>query len=75
MQVRVKLMGLLKAKTPPGGQLDLPDGATVEAALRALDIPGEHIQLVMVNNQPEPDRSRALADDDELLVLAPVAGG
>jgi sulfur carrier protein ThiS len=75
MQIRVKLMGVLKANSPPGGVLDLPDGATVAAALTALNLPEKQIHLVMVNGQQERDRTRSLGPNDELMVLSPVAGG
>ena len=75
MQVRVKLMGLLKAKTPPNGKLDVPDGATIEQVLTALDIPATHVQTVFVNGRLERDRTRQLSPDDELTILAPVGGG
>ena len=75
VQVRVKLMGLLKTKTPPDGKLDVPDGATIEGVLSALDIPATHVQTVFVNGQLEPDRTRPLPPDAELTALAPVGGG
>ena len=75
MQIRVKLMGLLKSKQPPEGRLELPDKSTIEAALQALDIPAEYVQVVMVNDQHERDRSRPLVENDALTVLAPVGGG
>ena len=58
-----------------GGVLELPDDATVNQALEALEVPGDHVHLVMVNNQMEKDRDRALAADDELIVLPPVGAG
>ncbi len=75
MQVRVKAMGLLKAKTPPDGKLDVPDDATINQVLSALDIPATHVQTVFVNGRLTPDRTRELSPDDELTVLAPVGGG
>ncbi len=75
MELRVTLMGALKAKAPDGNKLDVPDGATIEDVLRALDIPGTNVQIVMVNGRPEPDRNRTLAADDELTVLPLVGGG
>ena len=75
MQVRVKLMGVFKPKTPAGGILDISDGATVESALNELDIPVQRVQVVTINGTFERDYSRALEPDDELTVLAPVGGG
>ena len=75
MEVRVKLMGLLRAKAPADEKLEVPDGATVADILRVLQIPADHIHLVMINGQQERDRSRPLAANDELMILPPVAGG
>lgn len=75
MQVRVNLMGGLKDKTPEGNVLKVPDGAGIEAVLKQLDIDPVQVQIVMVNNKPQPDRSKPLNPDDELTVLAPVGGG
>lgn len=75
MQVHVKLMGVLKAKTPDGGTLDLSDGATVQEALTLLDIPTARVQVVSINGTIEHDFDHALAPEDQLTVLAPVGGG
>lgn len=75
MEIRVKLMGALKAKSPPGDVLDLPDAATINDVLAALDIGAAQVQIVMVNGKPQPDRNRSVEAGDELTVLAPVGGG
>ena len=75
MKLQVKLMGPLKAKTPEGGTLDLSDGASINDVLAALDIPSNHVQMVMVNGKPQPNRDTSLYADDELTILAPVGGG
>ena len=75
MQVRVKLMGMFRLKAPEGNKLKLSNGATIDDALKALDIPGDHVHLVMVNGQHETDRGRTLEPDDELMVMPPVGGG
>jgi molybdopterin converting factor small subunit len=73
--IRVKLMGALRNKLPPGGQLDVEPGTTVAAVLDRLGIAGGHVHLVMVNGGMERDRQRALGDGDELVIFPPVAGG
>ncbi len=68
-------MGIFRDRTPPGGVLDLPEDATVEDALNALQIPPNHIHLTMVNGEHQRDKTRRLQDGDELMVMPPVAGG
>ena len=75
MQISIKLMGLLRDKSPPGGILQLPDGATIEDALHALTIESESIQVFTVNGQIVRDRHQRLQDGDALQVLPPVGGG
>lgn len=75
MQIRVKLMGLLKDKTPADGCLELENDATIEEALARLEIPAEKAQAFTVNGSFERDRNRRLSDGDELSVIPPVGGG
>jgi sulfur carrier protein ThiS len=75
MQIRVKLMGTLKARTPPGGALEVADGATIDDVLRALGIASPALRVFTVNGQFERDRNRVLAADDELTAVPPVGGG
>lgn len=75
MTVHVKLLGVLKEKTPEGDKLDLPDGATIASALEALDISEKSVQVVSINGTFERDFSRALQADDKMTVLAPVGAG
>lgn len=75
MRIRLKLMGVLKAKTPVGGALDVPEGATIADVLQALDIAPERLRVFTINGQFERDRARVLAPDDELTVIPPVGGG
>jgi len=75
MQVRLKLMGTLKSKTPPGGALEVADGATIDDVLHALGIASPTLRVFTVNGQFERDRGRVLAADDELTAIPPVGGG
>jgi molybdopterin converting factor small subunit len=75
MKIHIKLMGVLKDKTPADGTLDLADGATIEEALRVLDISTETVQVCTVNGTLERNLQRRLAADDELSVVPPVGGG
>ena len=75
MEIRVKLMGLLKQRMPPEGRLSLDDAATIGDALSALQIPRESVQVFSVNGALVRDSSHTLLDGDELTVLPPVGGG
>ena len=75
MQVRVKLMGVLKAKSPEGDKLELPDGSTVRQALVVLDISTDRVHVFSINGTLERNLDRRLEPNDELTVLAPVGGG
>lgn len=75
MQIRLKLMGTLQAKTPEGGALEVPEGATVQDVLESLDVAAGQVQVVTINGTPKRDFAIQLQPDDELVVLAPVGGG
>jgi len=75
VQIRLKLMGTLKAWTPPDGTLDIAAGATVEDVLRAVGIDPRAIRVCTVNGQLERNHNRVLGAGDELVVIPPVGGG
>lgn len=75
MEIRVKLMGVLRDKTPEGGALQMSENGTIRDALEALEIPLEIAQTFTVNGQLSRDHSLVLSDSDELTVLPPVGGG
>jgi sulfur carrier protein ThiS len=75
VQIRLKLMGMLKARTPPGGAIEVADGATIDDVLRALDIAPQTVRVFTVNGEFERDRARVLAPNDELSAIPPVGGG
>jgi len=75
MRIQLKLMGVLKDRTPEDGSLELTAGSSVEDALRALAIELDRIQVFTVNGSLERDRGRVLEDGDELSVIPPVGGG
>ncbi|MFV1965609.1 MAG: MoaD/ThiS family protein [Pirellulaceae bacterium] len=75
MKIRVKLMGILKERSPAGGMIELPDQGTIEDALLAVGIPADSVQVFTVNGDVERDRRRVLKAEDELTVLPPMAGG
>lgn len=79
MKINVKLMATLRSKLPPETkgvtQFDLDAGATVLTVLQRLSIDTGTVHAVMVNDEMELDRSRALADGDSLVLIPPVGGG
>ncbi len=75
MEIKVKLMGALRPKTPEGGRLELSEGCTVAEVLLTLEIGDELIQSVMLNGTMVRERGSALSEGDELMILAPVGGG
>ena len=75
MEIRIKLMGVLRDKTPEGGALQMSENGTIRDALEALEIPSEIAQTFTVNGQLSHDHSRVLSNSDELTVFPPVGGG
>ena len=65
MEIRLKLMGVLKGKTPAGDVVDLSAGATIANVLEALDISAESVHTFFVNGKVERDHGvvgREIAD-------------
>ena len=75
MQINLKLMGILKDKVPASGKIELPEGATIDDALGALEITTETVQVITINGSIERNRQRQLMEGDELSVIPPVGGG
>lgn len=75
MQIQLKLMGMLKDRTPSDGTLDLQDAATIQDALRALEVDVDSVHVFTVNGTLQRDKSHGLEDGDELVVFPPVGGG
>ena len=75
MKVRVKLMGMLKDRSPEDGELELSENATIGDVLTKLEIAPESIQACSVNGSIQRDQATPLSENDELIVLPPVGGG
>jgi sulfur carrier protein ThiS len=75
MRIQLKLMGLLKDRTPPGGELEVVAGSTIAQILAGLGVPDQGVQALSVNGSIERDRQRVLVDGDEVTVIPPVGGG
>ena len=78
MRIRVKLFSwfreYLPAKVVGEATVELPEGATVTDLLVHLGI-AAHIESIIVNDQPEPNRERILLDDDRVSIFPLVFGG
>jgi molybdopterin converting factor small subunit len=79
MKVRVKLMASLRGKLPAEAkgvtEVDVPASATIAEVLAKLGVAEGQVHAVMVNDELEHNRGRALTEGDALVVLPPVAGG
>ncbi|MDE0976817.1 MAG: MoaD/ThiS family protein [Arenicellales bacterium] len=77
MQVEVRVTGQL-VDYFSGTHVNLAEGANVEQALVALEIPAASVGLVSVNGEAVPRAKRAqhgLVDGDQMVVMAPLTGG
>ena len=75
MKIHVKLMGMLKEKTPVDGVIELPGSSNLGDLLAALEIDSQAIQACSVNGGIKRDVTTALRDGDEVTILPPVGGG
>ncbi len=77
MQVTVDLQAYLEQYSPDGKSVfecQLPDGATVQALVRQLDVP-EEMASVIVLNDGSADLTDALHEGDRVTLIPPLAGG
>lgn len=74
MQVRVKCFATLGDHTPPGGVVDLPEGATISLLLPCLNLDPADIKLVFVNSR-NSGLDTVLAEDDQVGIFPVVGGG
>jgi sulfur carrier protein ThiS len=72
MKLNLKLMGGLKGKHPE--ELEVPDGSSVNDVIQILELE-KLTGAVTVNGAVQVDRSAALVDGDEVLILGLVGGG
>lgn len=75
MQIQVKLMGMLKSQTPPGGLLELADGTSIGDVLQILEISRDSVQLFIVNGRIVREQRHVLTDGDEFSATPPIGGG
>lgn len=75
MKIKLKLMGMLKEKTPENGEMELAQGAVINDVLENLGVPEGTVKVFTVNGDVVRDTSFPLSEGDELTVLPPVGGG
>lgn len=80
MQIKVKLMAALRSKLPADAvkgtaAMEVEEGTTIAGLLERLGISSGQVHLVMVNDDMETDRNRAVGEGDLITVFPPVAGG
>jgi molybdopterin synthase catalytic subunit/molybdopterin converting factor small subunit len=76
VRVTVKLFAALRERAGTGSrELELPDGAPVEAVWPALALGDEPDGLLYAVNRAYAERAELLADGDEVAVIPPVSGG
>ena len=61
VNIRIKLMGMLKDKAPADGQLTLSEGATIQNALEQLEISVDSVHVFTVNGTLQRDKGHAKA--------------
>lgn len=83
MKITVKLFASLKQYLPDGTpknetEMDVPEGATVQAVIDGLAMPEGVYKLVLVNGLfivPEARATQIFVEGDVLAMWPPVAGG
>jgi len=77
MSIRVQLFAYLSRFSPSGEEkfrLELEPGATVGWLLNKLQIPADFEKVVLVNGQRSSHSTR-LAEEDDVFIFPPAAGG
>ncbi|HXF98857.1 MAG TPA: molybdenum cofactor biosynthesis protein MoaE [Gaiellaceae bacterium] len=76
MRVQVRLFAALRERAGRGAlDLELPEGAIVEDVWPALGLGAEPPGLLFAVNRAYAERTRPLAEGDEVAVIPPVSGG
>ncbi|MDA8106560.1 MAG: MoaD/ThiS family protein [Nitrospiraceae bacterium] len=74
MKVKIKLFATLRKFGPDEQEVELPDNATVEDAVKLLNLPDKIPLLKIVNGEHRPPK-HSLKEGDELALFPPIAGG
>lgn len=73
MKITVKLFASLRQFGPDEQVIELPENATIDDAIDALNIP--KISLLRIVNGEHRPAKHILKDGDELALFPPIAGG
>ena len=74
MKVKIKLFANLRNYGPEEQEAELPEGATLEDAIKLLNLP-EKIPMLKIVNGEHRVLTRSLKEGDEIALFPPVAGG
>ena len=74
MRIHVKCFATLADHSPPGGFLELAEGATVQTMLPDLGLGPDDIKLVFINSK-NSSLENVLADGDQVGLFPAVGGG
>ena len=74
MKITVKLYAVLQIGRFREKELDYADGSQVGDVVKSLDLPAEHLDILLVNGR-HVDRKYPLQDGDVLSLLPMVEGG
>ena len=74
MKVKIKLFATLRNYGPEEQEAELPEGATLEDAIKLLNLP-EKIPLLRIVNGEHRDLTHSLKEGDEIALFPPIAGG
>jgi molybdopterin synthase catalytic subunit/molybdopterin converting factor small subunit len=76
VRVTVKLFAGLRERAGTGErEIELPEGAKIDAVWAALELGAEPAGLLYAVNKKYADRDRRLAEGDEVALIPPVSGG
>ena len=73
MKVKIKLFASLRKFGPDEQMIELPDNATIDDAIKSLNIP--KIALLKIINGEHRPATHQLKNGDELALFPPIAGG
>ncbi len=74
MRVKIKLFATLRNFGPEEQMVEVPENATLEEAIRGLNLP-EKIPLLKIVNGEHRSLDYVLKEGDEVALFPPIAGG